>query len=194
MTHQQAYEDTMDRRADLDARRMTQMFRRADARVLRDLFEAAITAHEADGRRVPMLKFKMVRENDSYIEPTRKHEDDAGFDLYVSQAVTVPAGGSAVVHHNVAVEAPRGWFTIIAARSSTFRRGLRFESSGIIDNGYRGELLAEVTNVTDKDILIDELERVVQLIPMYMWMGSYETVDELSPSDRGVNGFGSSGK
>lgn len=65
---------------------------------------------------------------------------------------------------------------------------------GIIDNGYRGELLTGTFNLRDEDCVLEVGERVSQLILFPMWVFPVVASDSLSPSDRGTAGFGSTGR
>ena len=129
--------------------------------------------------------------------PIRAHHDDAGWDLFVSQDVTVPPHGFMDVPSGVSVELPNGYWGLLTGRSSTIRKRGLLVVQGVIDTGYRGELFSAVWNLTDKSVLLERGERVAQLILLPNATASsvlVQAVDDLSPSERGFGGFGSSGR
>ena len=133
-----------------------------------------------------------------YKEPTSTYATDAGLDLFVSGEWAIPAGESLWVDHNTAVALPPGTFGWITGRSSTlYRRNLRVEQ-GIIDEGFRGSLWACVQNSNPFTVYIHSGDRLAQLIvlPTFKTWGPKRvfTVDSLPPSERGNNGFGSTGQ
>ena len=142
------------------------------------------------------LPFKRVREDEQFTLPTRGHDDDAGFDLYVSQDTLVPAGEFVDIPSNTAAQIPDHTWGYLTGRSSTLRKKGLLVNPGVIDAGYRGELFAGVQNMTSEDVLVSAGERVAQLIilpngsePLVPTrVGRFETT-----TARGENGFGSTG-
>lgn len=129
-------------------------------------------------------------------EPMRAHYDDAGLDLRADGDYLVQRGEVVTVGLGVRFEIPRGLFGQLALRSSVGRMKVFMPGGfGVIDSGYRGELAVPVT-VVDDPVTIPKGMRVAQLIfipcltPELMRVMS---PDELSTSDRGVGGFGSTG-
>lgn len=127
-------------------------------------------------------------------EPTKSYPGDAGFDLYVSEATYVPFREFVDVPLGISVEMPPGVWAMLTGRSSTLRKRHLLVTQGIIDNGYRGELFAGVQNMGREGARIAVGERIAQLIPFRL-EGALTPVQvrELSPSDRGTAGFGSTG-
>lgn len=127
--------------------------------------------------------------------PTRAHDDDAGYDLYVAERTIVSAHTFADVPSGVSIELPDGHWGLLTGRSSTLRNRGLLVVQGVIDQGYRGELFSAVWNLTDHDVVLEEGERVAQLIfvPNATEQTRLVQADVLSPSPRGTNGFGSSG-
>lgn len=139
---------------------------------------------------------------DTYLEglgearmPIRAHADDAGWDLFVSVETVVPPHGFKDVASGVRMELPNGYWGMLTGRSSTIRKRGLLVVQGIIDTGYRGELFSAVWNLTDKAVVLEQGERIAQLIilPNATQQSVLSRTDALGQSVRGNNGFGSSG-
>lgn len=149
-------------------------------------------AMEADLQR--MLSPLEARWSGPGVAPQGHHEGDAGYDLTSSADTLIPVGEVRSVQCGICVEMPPGYWALIQGRSSSWKRGLSVKAS-VIDAGYRGPLWVDCLNVGRTDCPVRAGERIAQLIPMPLvppihWI----QVDELSPSDRGSNGYGSTGK
>lgn len=129
--------------------------------------------------------------------PSRTHPSDAGFDLYVAEDRYLYAGEFSDIPTDVKVELPDGVWAMITGRSSTWRtRGL-VVIQGVIDTGWRGELFTAVQNAGKHAVEIKAGERLAQFIPMFNVSAHFEAVSVpwVQPHrDRGVAGFGSSGR
>jgi dUTP pyrophosphatase len=90
------------------------------------------------------------------------------------------------------VEIPWGYAGLIRARSSSTLKGL--DIHGTIDSGYRGEIFLLTNNLTDSPIEIKAGERIAQLVVVPCLVETIELVDELPDSQRGIGGFGSTGR
>ena len=129
--------------------------------------------------------------------PTRANEGDAGLDLYAAEDATLAPGERASVGTGIAVEIPAGHAGLVLPRSGlAARRGITLVNApGLIDSGYRGELRVLLLN-TDRaqEFEIAPGDRIAQLLVTPF--AETEPVDaaELSLSERGVGGFGSSGR
>lgn len=128
--------------------------------------------------------------------PTKAYKDDAGFDLYASQDLALTIGKATDVPTGVSVELPPFAWGLIIGRSSTRRLRNIVVHPGVIDTGWRGELLINAEYVgPNTQMHIDKGERIAQLIVMYNPSRTMEAVQvgALTPHARGQNGFGSSG-
>ena len=127
--------------------------------------------------------------------PQRKYERDAGLDLVVSQTVDIPPNQFVDIHCGVSVQLPEWSWGLITGRSSTLRKRGLMVNQGVIDEGYRGELFAGVWNLTDSTVRVNKGERIAQLIVLENSTRTlYPMVtDHLNGSERGANGFGSTG-
>lgn len=143
------------------------------------------------------MKVKRLHHNAKL--PTRAYEGDLGFDLYVLEDVNIPAinenGGLPVVkiRTGIAVELPHGWGAFIKDRSSVATKLGLHTVAGVIDNGYRGEIIVAVVNLSGKEVKLDAGMKIAQLVPIPVYCGSVIEVEELNKAERGNKGFGSSG-
>lgn len=128
-------------------------------------------------------------------EPYREYPGDAGFDLYVAQRTFIPHDGFVDVSCGIRVELPDDMWAMITGRSSTLRKRGLLVTQGVIDNGFRGELYAGTQNLSSESVYLEAGERIAQLIPFHQASAGMELmrVETLSESDRGENGFGSTG-
>lgn len=127
--------------------------------------------------------------------PSRQYQGDAGFDLYVSEQKTIAPGQFVDVPCSIAVEFPDHCWGMIVGRSSTLRKRGLLVSTGIIDQGYRGQLYAGIQNLGDKARIVQVGERLAQLLIFPLMANDILPVwaDTLRGSDRGEGGFGSTG-
>lgn len=140
------------------------------------------------------MRVHYKKTSDSAKQPATAHVGDAGHDLYVAESCVIPPHTMVDVPSHIAVELPSGLWGMITGRSSTLRKRGLMVNTGIIDNAYIGELYAGVYNLTNEPVEVEEGERLAQLIlmplaPVVKWVA----VGELDPTERGTNGFGSSG-
>ncbi len=123
------------------------------------------------------------------------HTGDAGLDLFLRQEMIIPGGVTMPLHLQIACEPTDGRPYLLMPRSSISRTPLRMSNSiGLIDGGYRGEIIAMVDNIKDDDFSVHVDDRLFQLVAMDGSPISFELVDELSDTTRGSGGFGSTGK
>lgn len=143
-----------------------------------------------------VVRFKKL--SDKAKTPVRAHKTDAGYDLS-SSSITTEVGEDAklviVYHTDIAVEIPEGYVGLIFPRSSIFKKSLTLTNSvGVIDSGYRGELICKFKTNTDVvPSVYKEGERFAQLVIVPYLAVEFEEAEELSEADRGTDGFGSTG-
>lgn len=127
--------------------------------------------------------------------PTRHYSDDAGLDLVVNSDTKIETASFADVPCGISIELPSHTWGLIKSRSSTLRQKGLLVHDGVIDPGWRGELFAGVWNLTGEAVVVRAGERIAQLILHTNVTAMYEPVEvlELGPSERGENGFGSTG-
>lgn len=129
--------------------------------------------------------------------PTKTHPDDTGYDLYVSERVTIPAGQFRDVPCGIAIQLPDTNWGMIVGRSSTLRKRGLLVQPGVIDTGWRGELFAAVQHLGGgPPTVIEAGDRIAQLLIFdntSMRLGPPREVNQLETHTRGTSGFGSSG-
>ena len=125
--------------------------------------------------------------------PTKGYKTDSGWDLYINEDAVIMPGQFMDIHTGIAVHMDEGIWAMITGRSSTGRKhGLRVET-GIIDNGYTGELFIGIWNITEKPINVSKGMRLAQLIFFNRVDTEWELVSKLGTTERGTSGFGSTG-
>lgn len=144
------------------------------------------------------MQVKIKRLTDKAILPTKAHTTDAGYDLYATSCdISVP-DRMASYGTGIAVEIPQGYVGLVFPRSSICKQHLSLSNSvGVIDSGYRGEIMAKfnlLSDGSDTYSIYNVGDRIAQLIIMPYPEVTFEEVDVLSDSDRGVGGYGSSGR
>lgn len=128
--------------------------------------------------------------------PVRAHPGDAGLDLFAAEAAGMPPGARAPVGTGIAVAIPSGHAGLVLPRSGLARNhGVTLANApGLIDAGYRGELVVTLINLGEAPHRVEPGDRIAQLVlvPVELWEA--QEADELPPSDgRGEGGFGSTG-
>ena len=125
--------------------------------------------------------------------PERAHGTDAGLDLRSPKDVTVPAHGSAIIDTGVHVEIPFSCAGFLKSKSGlNVKHGIT--SEGVIDTGYTGSVVAKLYNNSSKDYHIKRGDKITQLVVMLIGLPDVELVDSLEETERGENGFGSTGR
>jgi dUTP pyrophosphatase len=123
----------------------------------------------------------------------RAHSDDAGLDLPTDGPQTIQPSASRDIATGIRVAIPAGYYGRITGRSSSHRKLGLTVREGIIDAGYRGELFAYVTNENVWATTLADGQHVAQLIICPLPGFRVMAVQALPGSERGTNGFGSSG-
>lgn len=131
--------------------------------------------------------------------PTYGTEGSAGADLYAAgfdKPLPITPGDTAVVHTGISVEIPEGYVGLVFARSGlATKRGLAPANKvGVIDSDYRGEIMVALYNHGHKFEFVEPHERVAQLVIVPYSKCEFVVTDEISDTERGAGGFGSTGK
>lgn len=134
--------------------------------------------------------------------PTQGSSAAAGYDLYSVDAFCIEPGDTKLVHTGLAIEIPEGFWGGIYARSGlATKKGLRPANCvGVIDSDYRGEIMVALHNDSSSIQHVDAGDRIAQLIFHQQWTISpdedeniWQVVEDLSETNRGEGGFGSTG-
>jgi dUTP pyrophosphatase len=143
-----------------------------------------------------VIDLPVARLRDDAILPTQAYEGDAGLDLVACERLELAPGERGVVGTGVAVAVPNGWAGLVVPRSGlAAKHGLTLVNSpGLIDAGYRGELKVIMLNTDQKEpFVVEPGMRIAQLVLVEATAVRLLEVDELSESQRGTGGLGSSG-
>ena len=133
---------------------------------------------------------------DDAVLPSRAHSGDAGFDLSACEEITIGVGERAAVGTGIAVEIPDGHAGLVVPRSGlALRHGISMVNSpGVIDAGYRGEVRLLLLNTDNESAFtVEPGMRVAQLLVVAVADVELVETDEVTATDRGAGGFGSSG-
>ena len=125
--------------------------------------------------------------------PVRAHATDAGADLRSPVETVVPARGSRVIDTGVHIQLPHGYVGMLKSKSGlNVRHGIT--SEGVIDEGYTGPIIVKLYNHSDKPFIIGRYDKITQLVILPCEYVQFDLVDDLEDSERGGNGFGSTGR
>jgi dUTP pyrophosphatase len=137
-----------------------------------------------------MLKVQRLSSN-ATLPTVAHHGEDIGYDLYASVDVTIPARGMMSVSTGIAIEFLPKAGAVVKTRSSMAKKRLMC-NAGVIDAGYRGEILVITENLGDTDYHIRRGDKIAQLLE-HPFMAEEVVEEELTETVRGAKGFGSSG-
>lgn len=126
--------------------------------------------------------------------PVRAHTTDAGLDLRTPRAVIVPAHGSVCIDTGVHIALPHGCYGKLESKSGLNTKHGVVSLGGTIDEPYRGSIVAKLYNLTDRAYRFEAGDKIVQLVIQPYLAPPVDIVDELDETDRGSDGFGSSGR
>jgi dUTP pyrophosphatase len=137
------------------------------------------------------LNIKKISEN--AVIPTRAHHDDAGIDMYANGQQIVLPHQTAKISSGIAMEIEEGYVGLIWDKSSVGSKGMKV-MCGVIDAGYRGEVLIMMHNLTDTPYIFEHGHKVAQMLIQKVEFPVIEEVDTLNDTARGEGKFGSTGK
>lgn len=144
------------------------------------------------------MQLKIKKLSDKAVMPVRAHLTDAGFDLTATSITTNinECGQLMLIYHtDIAIEIPEGHVGLLFPRSSIYKKSLaQTNSVGVIDSGYRGEIMVVFKTTTDViPAVYKEGERFAQLVIVPIPTLDLVEVETLSEGDRDTDGFGSTG-
>lgn len=138
---------------------------------------------------------KIKREATDAQIPTLGTDGAGAFDCYAYHGVMLFPGEQQKIPLGFRMEVPVGHVALLVPRSSTGSRGLHLANVvGVIDSDYRGSVMAVLRNNSNDEIPITRGDRICQMLIVPVVTPALEVVDELSSTERGTGGFGSTGK
>ena len=143
-----------------------------------------------------MIELPVARLRDDAILPSLAYDGDAGLDLAACERLELGPGERGVVGTGVAVAIPVGWAGLVLPRSGlAAKHGLTIVNSpGLIDSGYRGEVMVILLNTDEcEPFVVEAGMRIAQLVLVEAASVHLVEVEQLSESERGTRGHGSSG-
>ncbi len=142
------------------------------------------------------MKLSFKRIHPDAVLPSYAHEGDAGMDVRSVQALTIQPGRRALVKTGLVAEIPSGYEIQVRPRSGlAFKHGVTvLNSPGTVDSGYRGEIGVILVNFGDEPFPVSVGDRIAQLVVSPVTQAEISETSDVSSSERGEGGFGSTGK
>lgn len=138
------------------------------------------------------MKLKVVLDPGA-IMPKRAHATDAGLDLYSRERAVIYAGESHFFDTGVHIEIPAGYVGMVKAKSG-LNKNYSVTCTGVIDSGYVGSIGVNLLNSGRKHVVIKGNQKIAQLVILPIETPELELVESLEETERGCNGFGSTGE
>ena len=132
--------------------------------------------------------------DDGAYPPVRAHDTDAGLDLRSAESKIIKAGGSATFDTGIHVQIPGGCFGKVESKSGLNVNYGIVCCGGVIDEGYTGSIVVKLYNLSDKEYQIQPGDKIAQLIIQPCFQPRLWLVNSLEETERGDNGFGSTGR
>jgi dUTP pyrophosphatase len=142
------------------------------------------------------IKTLLLKENARL--PFRATQESAGADLYacLNDPVTIPPGEQRMIPTGIALEIPSGFGGFVFPRSSVAsKQSVNLSNCvGVIDSDYRGEVSVPLYNFGTQPFHVHDGDRIAQIVIIEVGMAEFESAESLSDTERGIGGFGSTGK
>ena len=134
-----------------------------------------------------------MTEGSGYV-PEYAHDGDAGLDLRSTEDRLIPPGRSMLIGTGLRCEIPDGCVGLVFPRSGLGSRGVTIRNAvGVVDSGYRGEVMCALWNTMENAFHVHRGDRICQMVVVPYMACDLEVADELSDSERGSDGHGSTG-
>ena len=141
-----------------------------------------------------MVSLEVRKISDDAIVPSYAHPGDAGLDLYANETVIVNPGVVGKIRTGIAMAIPDGYVGLCWDKSGlSMKHGIKV-LAGVIDSGYRGELIVGVINLGTEPYTFEKGHKVMQMLIQKVEEVNVAIVPELTETHRGEKGFGSTGK
>ncbi len=139
------------------------------------------------------MKLKVKRLINTAVLPSKAYIGDLGWDLFSVEEVVIPPRQFKKIRTGIAIEFPDSIGALIKDRSSLASKGI-FTTGGVIDSGYRGEIIIILNNFTDEEFIVKKGEKIAQLLLFKNIEVELVEVDKIGKTARNNKGFGSSGR
>lgn len=141
-----------------------------------------------------MSKLKIKKLHNDAIVPKFAHPGDAGMDVFSVERVEIKPSERVQIKTGLAFEIPKGCVGLIWDKSGlSHKHGLKM-LGGVVDSGYRGEVMLGVINLSKETYILEKGHKVAQILIQKVEHPDIVEVTELSETKRGKGGFGSTGK
>lgn len=141
------------------------------------------------------MEIKVVLDDGAYM-PQKAHEEDAGFDLRTPCDVVITPRSSAIIDTGVHMEIPDGYVGMLKSKSGlNVKDGIL--SEGVIDAGFAGSIVAKLYNHSKSIKSFSKGDKITQIVILpipFVELEEMESLGEFEASERGADGFGSSGR
>ena len=141
-----------------------------------------------------MMKLNIQKLDPRAVILAHAHEGDAGMDLCALNQVLLPAHKRVLVGTGLAMEIPLGYVGLVWGKSGLATKHGIAILAGVVDAGYRGEIMVALLNTSDEDHVIEAGHKIAQMLIQKIEHPEIVEVSELSGTTRGEQGFGSTGK
>ena len=139
------------------------------------------------------MEIKIVKIEEDAKIPNYANLSDAGMDLFSIEEVVLKIGERQAIRTGIKTEIPDGYVGLVWDKSGlALNNGIK-TMAGVIDSGYRGEIKIVLINLGDEDFEIKKGQKIAQMLVQKVERPEIELVDELNATERGGNGFGSTG-
>lgn len=138
------------------------------------------------------MTMKVKLDKGAYL-PERAHDTDAGYDLRTPRRVVLHTNGYSIVRTGVHIQLPPGKCAIVISKSGLYVKD-GISSTGLIDEGYSGEIVVRLQNHTGQMRIFEPGDKISQFMITDYYGYDLELVDELEDTERGSDGFGSTGR
>lgn len=139
------------------------------------------------------MKLKIKRLTNTAKIPRFAHDTDAGMDLFSDEAVTLQTGERMQIKTGIAIAIPEGFVGLVWDKSGLSHRAGLKTLGGVIDAGYRGEILVGMVNLGNTAHTFAIGDKIAQMLIQQVEYPTFEEVLSLDETVRGENGFGSTG-
>lgn len=142
-----------------------------------------------------MYTLKVKKLNEDAIIPNFAHKGDAGMDLYSIEKVIIPKNETRLIKTGISIELPHMTEAQVRPRSGiALKHSITvLNSPGTIDEGYRGEIGVILINHGKEDFVVEKHMKIAQMVIKPIYEIHIEEVKDLSDTERGNGGFGSTG-